>query len=1078
MSDLVRSSRALGRELNFFGSKEKDFVIQTKGRVKINFGDKFIELFNGRNFTVGGSIIKDTNGEPSATDSDGFYFDEDTGTLYLKIGDKIYTIFTNAKENDGFISYTEEQNLTTDEQYLAKTNIGSVYNTPEEAKTKGSNGVVYVKSENKAYILYEGQLYPIINNTEINMGDISGNEYYFDKTVTIDVSDEDIALIIAGLEKHIHIGTEDNSTNIYQTNNGGVIDSDKSLTIKIDGKDTVIIKGGEVDFNAVINAIKGIITDEIYSSNFELNQSGWGIWIDKTTGESYLQVDHILSNVEIIPEYIRYQDAVQLAALGWIEPNTTYVVIDYQNEWEITSIDDEYGTNIVQNTSWSPDDSDHPEQYGEDDVEPKFGVDRNVRPLMLIGKSAHQYESVCTYYYAEDNKDVISMLYDIRVENYDPNIWPTEESEDLLDLTNKGRIYYMKDGWNNEAPCDFKHFKNDEGKWVFNYSDGSEASSLNTNDNIVCSNNRILDVTIRLADKIDPMTMTGKLINNNTLGGTFEDVSIGDPDSIIEYNYFNGVIKRTNFIGTFVNNSIGCTMEDCEFKESVVNNEFNKDVKKCVFNKEVTNNVFDMSFEECNFGKISSNQFTGSAIKCEFYNASKADVEIRENQLMGDFTECKFLGNVFSNDMKVDTVEKCIFEKDFMANQITGELWSENLFKDTLKNNTFQSTVVQLMCEGLMNVNHFMGRVNKVSFFKPASDPVYGINDNVFNGLIEDVECYVDFSHNTLIGPLMTSRFRFGTPGQDNRCLFNYNHITMASAHELNTNHDFRHNTIAADYFNFNTFNGVFSYNTLKYFRIGITTTGLMRYCKGEGLEFLGDFPADVTYSNFCNFNANTLRAEPIAYAHFRSSFSTRNFVDDPNVQDLDLLYDPKHQVDIFYHKDKVVVSCQACASPIKGEIKMFNGLMADIPDGWHVCDGTEGTPDLTDKFIKAGLVAGETGGAENGEITLASENIPDHSHDIELSFDTGSFSSTNVVAGNSIVDFIVDAGGSSNYCLYTGSKGGENYSISNIGSEVASSLDNGTAQITAGGGAAGGGEISPVNIEPPYYTLIFIMKL
>ena len=36
-----------------------------------------------------------------------------------------------------------------------------------------------------------------------------------------------------------------------------------------------------------------------------------------------------------------------------------------------------------------------------------------------------------------------------------------------------------------------------------------------------------------------------------------------------------------------------------------------------------------------------------------------------------------------------------------------------------------------------------------------------------------------------------------------------------------------------------------------------------------------------------------------------------------------------------------------------KGSIIMFNG--ADIPDGWTICDGTNGTPNLIDKFIKAG---------------------------------------------------------------------------------------------------------------------------
>ena len=35
------------------------------------------------------------------------------------------------------------------------------------------------------------------------------------------------------------------------------------------------------------------------------------------------------------------------------------------------------------------------------------------------------------------------------------------------------------------------------------------------------------------------------------------------------------------------------------------------------------------------------------------------------------------------------------------------------------------------------------------------------------------------------------------------------------------------------------------------------------------------------------------------------------------------------------------------------GSIIMFNGT--NIPDKWHICDGTDGTPNLIDKFIKAG---------------------------------------------------------------------------------------------------------------------------
>lgn len=36
----------------------------------------------------------------------------------------------------------------------------------------------------------------------------------------------------------------------------------------------------------------------------------------------------------------------------------------------------------------------------------------------------------------------------------------------------------------------------------------------------------------------------------------------------------------------------------------------------------------------------------------------------------------------------------------------------------------------------------------------------------------------------------------------------------------------------------------------------------------------------------------------------------------------------------------------------MKGIICLWSGAVIDIPVGWHLCDGTEGTPNLQDKFI------------------------------------------------------------------------------------------------------------------------------
>lgn len=49
------------------------------------------------------------------------------------------------------------------------------------------------------------------------------------------------------------------------------------------------------------------------------------------------------------------------------------------------------------------------------------------------------------------------------------------------------------------------------------------------------------------------------------------------------------------------------------------------------------------------------------------------------------------------------------------------------------------------------------------------------------------------------------------------------------------------------------------------------------------------------------------------------------------------------------------------------GLIVMWHGLIANIPSGWALCDGANGTPDLRTRFVQgaaAGVEAGATGGA------------------------------------------------------------------------------------------------------------------
>ena len=70
------------------------------------------------------------------------------------------------------------------------------------------------------------------------------------------------------------------------------------------------------------------------------------------------------------------------------------------------------------------------------------------------------------------------------------------------------------------------------------------------------------------------------------------------------------------------------------------------------------------------------------------------------------------------------------------------------------------------------------------------------------------------------------------------------------------------------------------------------------------------------------------------------------------------------------------------------GTVVMYSGLFADIPDNWALCDGNNGTPDLTDSFIMGTTTEadiGTTGGSNDSVVvshshTFTGNNL-DHYH-------------------------------------------------------------------------------------------------
>lgn len=146
-----------------------------------------------------------------------------------------------------------------------------------------------------------------------------------------------------------------------------------------------------------------------------------------------------------------------------------------------------------------------------------------------------------------------------------------------------------------------------------------------------------------------------------------------------------------------------------------------------------------------------------------------------------------------------------------------------------------------------------------------------------------------------------------------------------------------------------------------------------------------------------------------------------------------------------------------------KGTILMFGGSISDIPEGWSICDGSNGTPNLIDKFIKSSTTAGDTGG--DNEVTLTIDNLPPHTHTVESGTVNTSTDGDHSHTYTSPVMGMSDSANDRNVVESTGSgttssAGFHSHTI-DLSSVVLSTV--------------GLGE--PIKIEPPYYTLLYIMK-
>jgi len=139
------------------------------------------------------------------------------------------------------------------------------------------------------------------------------------------------------------------------------------------------------------------------------------------------------------------------------------------------------------------------------------------------------------------------------------------------------------------------------------------------------------------------------------------------------------------------------------------------------------------------------------------------------------------------------------------------------------------------------------------------------------------------------------------------------------------------------------------------------------------------------------------------------------------------------------------------------GLISMWSGSIGSIPSGWYLCDGSNGTPNLTDRFIiGAGSTYAVNGTGGVSSVALVTGNMPAHTHTATVTDPSHTHVMSNNVARPT-------------------SGTGALYPALDAGVSPSSSTQSATTGISVSNSTVGSG--TSFSILNPYYALAFIQK-
>lgn len=281
-----------GRSYNQYGDSDTDVIIKTKGQVKIQWGSKFIDLIKDGKIAVDSSFIFKVQDVSKIGVKDGIYV-VGGESVYLKVGDS--TINLIGEVGDTFVSFMEGQETTSEAKYNAMVNIGFIYKSLDEVgNTSLQNGVIYIESEQKLYLVKDG----VLSEFKVTIPNPFTEQFVIQKS-----DSSKGALVIKGTGSANSVAFD--SFWIYTEFDNCIIDATNAIVVKVGDSDKITVDSSSVTVNA------DLITNMVKSPSATADN---GFRLYYMNGESVLEVDRIIergsqygsdeeSSMVVYPEY-------------------------------------------------------------------------------------------------------------------------------------------------------------------------------------------------------------------------------------------------------------------------------------------------------------------------------------------------------------------------------------------------------------------------------------------------------------------------------------------------------------------------------------------------------------------------------------------------------------------------------------------------------------------------------------------------------------------------------------------------------------------------------------------------------